>query len=92
MCLVVEEMAGNIFEHGANDGKIHFVDLKILLPGDDTVKFRLRDNCRPFNPKERAALLNDDPEHHIGLRIVSSLSRDMMYTNMFNLNQLSIEI
>ena len=42
LSLTVEEMAGNIFGHGVNDGKPHYVDMKILiLP--DTVKLRLRD-------------------------------------------------
>ena len=91
LSLVVEEMAGNIFEHGADDGKPHFVDMKIIVLGD-SVKLRLRDNCRQFNPKERAEMMSDDPEHNIGLRIVSQISKDMSYVGLFNLNQLTIEI
>lgn len=91
IALVVEEMAGNIFEHGADDGRHHYVDMKIiLLP--ESIKLRLRDNCRPFNPKERAELLTDDPEHNIGIRIVSGISKSMNYANLFNINQLIIEI
>ena len=92
LSLIVEEMTGNIFEHGISDGKPHFVDMKIIiLP--DTVKLRLRDNCRQFNPKERAEMLIDDePERNIGIRIVSRIAKSMNYANLFKLNQLTIEI
>lgn len=89
--LVVEEMAGNIFEHGADDNKKHYVDMKIIV-FDDVIKLRLRDNCRQFNPKERAEMMTDDLEHNIGIRIVSKISKTMNYTNLFNMNQLTIEI
>lgn len=89
--LAVEELARNIFEHGADDGKKHFVDLKIIAL-DDGIFLRLRDNCRQFNPRERAGLITDDPKQNIGIRIVSQISRTMDYNNLFNLNQLTIKI
>lgn len=89
--LVVEEMVGNIFKHGANDNKKHYVDMKIIV-FENSVKLRFRDDCRQFNPKERAEMLTDDLEHNIGIRIVSKISKSMNYTNLFNMNQLIIEI
>ena len=89
--LAVEELARNIFEHGADDGKKYFVDMKIIAL-DDGIFLRLRDNCRQFNPRERAGLITDDPKQNIGIRIVSQISRAMDYNNLFNLNQLTIKI
>ena len=89
--LAVEELGRNIFEHGADDGKQHFVDLKIIVH-DDGIFLRLRDNCRQFNPRERADMITDDPKKNIGIRIVSQISRAMDYNNLFNMNQLTIKI
>ena len=89
--LAVEELARNIFEHGADDGKKHFVDMKIIVL-DDGIFLRLRDNCRQFNPRERADMITSDPKQNIGIRIVSQISRTMDYNNLFNLNQLTIKI
>ena len=89
--LAVEELARNIFEHGADDGKKYFVDMKIIAL-DDGIFLRLRDNCRQFNPRERAGLITDDPKQNIGIRIVSQISRAMDYNNLFNMNQLTIKI
>ena len=89
--LVVEEVASNIFEHN-QDKKEHFVDLKIRIE-NDSVMIRFRDNCQPFNPKDRIEMLKDnEPEHNIGLRIVSRLSKNMEYTHVLNLNQFLIEL
>ena len=89
--LVVEEAAKNIFQHGQYIAGKNFVDLKIIITGD-TVKMHLRDNCRQFNPQERADMFTDDKVHNIGLRIVSGASRRMNYTNLFSMNQFYVEI
>ena len=92
LALVVEEMCRNIFQHGRNDDRPQYVDMKIIIL-DGVIKMRLRDNCRPFNPKERAEMLDDDDlAHHFGIRIVSGIAKDMNYANLFNMNQLTIEI
>ncbi|MCR4610276.1 MAG: ATP-binding protein, partial [Lachnospiraceae bacterium] len=89
--LIVEEMAVNIFEHGTTNGKTNYVDMKIIiLP--DKIKLRLRDNCKPFNPKERAEMLNDNIGDDVGLKIVSKISKKMDYVNLFNMNQTMIEL
>ena len=67
------------------------MDMKIIAL-DDGIFLRLRDNCRQFNPRERAGLITDDPKQNIGIRIVSQISRAMDYNNLFNLNQLTIKI
>lgn len=67
------------------------MDMKVIVH-DDGIFLRLRDNCRQFNPRERADMITNDPKQNIGIRIVSQISRTMDYNNLFNLNQLTIKI
>ena len=54
--------------------------------------FRLRDDCRPFHPGERAELLSDDPAYNFGLKMVSRIAGSMEHVNLFKLNPLTIEM
>ena len=45
----IEELGGNIIEHGFNDGKPHAIDVRILAKEKEII-LRIRDDCRPFNP------------------------------------------
>ena len=90
--LSVEEMAGNIVEHGFTDNKKHSIDVRVVYTGDELI-LRIKDDCKGFNPKERVDMLNpDDPTHNIGLRLISRLANDMMYQNTFGLNVLTIRV
>ena len=90
--LCIEEMAGNIVDYGFNDGKKHFVDIRIIIKGEQVI-LRLRDDCRPFNPKKWAELYNpDDPFSHIGIRIVHKMSTEFDYVNVLKLNNLLIKL
>lgn len=90
--LAVEEMAGNIVDHGFRDGKKHTIDVRILLKNDDLM-IRFKDDGRTFNPKERQALINpEDITHNIGLRLIAGIARDMRYQNSLGLNVLTIVI
>lgn len=90
--LCIEEMAGNIIEYGFADGKKHSIDIRIVY-SDDELLLRIKDDCKPFNPKERAEMLApDDVTHNIGLRITSRLAKEMLYQNTFGLNVLTIKI
>ncbi len=54
---------------------------------------RLKDGCRPFNPKERAALFDpEDPLHNVGIRMASRLSRRMEYHFILGMNVLTITL
>ncbi len=90
--LCIEEMAGNIVDYGFDDGKKHFVDIRIIIKGEQVI-LRLRDDCRPFNPKKWAELYNpDDPFSHIGIRIVHKMSTEFDYVNVLKLNNLLIKL
>ena len=91
--LCFEEMAGNIVEHGFHDGKKHSVDIRVIYKGKGELFMRLRDDCKPFNPQERAELFEpEDITHNIGLRMVSRIAKSMNYQNMLGLNVLTLQI
>ena len=73
-------MATNIFEHVPDDGKEYSVDAKIIIR-EYQVTLRLWDDGHPFNPREQAELLSDDITHHIGLRMIFKMSKEMKYAN-----------
>ena len=94
LALCVEEMAGNVIEHGFSDGKPHHLDVRVLVK-DGVVILRLRDDCRSFDLREKAARWELDPEHpekNIGIRMVLRVAKDISYTNTMNTNNLIITV
>ena len=91
--LSMEEMAGNIIEHGfTKDKKRHSVDVRVVHK-DDNVILRIKDDCVPFDPGERQKMAEgDDPAKNIGLRMVFGLARDVQYQNILGLNVLTVRI
>ena len=94
LALCIEEMGGNIMEHGFSDGKPHMIDMRILVKDGELI-LRLRDDCRPFNPVERyrmALQQEDDPTRNVGIRMVMKMSRDVKYLSTMSTNNLIIRI
>lgn len=93
MSLSVEEMAGNVIQHGfTGDRKKHSIDVRILKKGEDYI-VRIRDDCFFFDPLERLRLYSeDDPSHHMGLRMIIHTAKDVRYTCILKLNNLLIRI
>lgn len=90
--LCIEELAGNIIEYGFSDNKKHSIDIRVVY-ADGELILRLKDDCKPFNPRERAEMLEpQDVTHNIGLRIISKIAKEMLYQNTFGLNVLTIKI
>ena len=91
--LAAEEMVANIIQHGFSDGKPHSIDLRALFKQDDGVTLIIRDNCRPFDPKERFRYLtDDDPTANIGLRLTMNLAKEVTYTSAMKLNNVTIKV
>lgn len=95
--LCMDEMAANVVEHGFDDGAKHYVEVRVVYKAggnkEDELLLRIKDDCRPFDPKEKLALINpDDLTKNIGLRMVSKLAKTMSYTNILGLNVLTITI
>ena len=91
--LSMEEMAGNIVDHGfAKDRKKHSIDVRVVHKGDDVI-LRIKDDCVPFNPNERREMAdNDDITRNIGIRMVFRIASDVQYQNIMGLNVLTIRI
>ncbi len=88
--LCMEEMAANIVKHGFSDGRSHTADIRVVRR-EDGLRLRIKDDCRAFNPREKAELLDPaDITHNIGLRTVNRLAKSMTYTNTMGLNVLTI--
>ena len=91
--LSMEEMAGNIVDHGfTKDRKKHSIDVRVVHKGDDVI-LRIKDDCVPFNPNERREMAdNDDITKNIGIRMVFRIASDVQYQNIMGLNVLTIRI
>ncbi len=91
--LSMEEMAGNVVEHGfTKDRKPHSVDLRVVHKGEE-ILLRINDDCVPFDPHERLAMVSgDEPTKNIGLRIAFWAAKDVQYQNILGLNVLTIRI
>ena len=88
--LSMEEMASNILEHGfTKDNKKHKIDVRVMLKDDDII-MRIKDDCVPFNPKERKDITLDeskeDPLKNIGIRMAYKLAKDITYEHILGLN------
>lgn len=92
--LFLEEMAGNVVEHGfPKDHKKHSVDVCVVHKEDDII-LRVQDDCVPFNPKEAHKIVTEqaDPAKNIGIRIVCDTAEEVSYQNILGLNVLTIRI
>ena len=89
--LSIEEMAGNVVRHGFSaDSKAHQVIVSVVLK-NDSLLLRIKDDCIPFDPKDRASQFSDEnPEKNIGIRLVMNLAHDVTYQNLLGLNVLTI--
>lgn len=91
--LFLEEMAGNIVDHGfTKDKKEHSVDVRVVCKDGDVI-LRLKDDCIPFDPKQRASIADpEDITKNFGIRMVYSMAKDISYQNILGLNVLTIRI
>ena len=89
----MEEMAGNIVDHGfTKDKKKHSIDVRVVHKDEDVIR-RIKDDCVPFDPHERQQLAEgDDITKNIGIRMVFKIASDVQYQNIMGLNVLTIRI
>ncbi len=91
--LAMEEMAVNIVEHGfTKDSKEHTIDVRVTHK-EGKVILRIKDDCIPFDPKERSRVFSpDDLAKNMGIRMIYKIMEDIEYRNMFGLNVLTVTI
>ena len=92
LALSVEELAGNMIQHGFTDGKPHCIEARVLKKSDGYY-VRFRNDCLIFDPLRQIRLLSDeDPTYHIGLRMIAGIAKDIRYTCVLKLNNISVKI
>ncbi|MBR6229194.1 MAG: ATP-binding protein [Eubacterium sp.] len=91
--LCIEEFGANVIRHGfSSDDKKHSIDIRVIKK-DDRFTIRMRDDCRPFDPKAWHEMhCPEDITKNIGIRMVFGLARDIKYVNTMELNNLVIEV
>lgn len=91
--LSLEEMAGNVVDHGyTKDNKSHAIDVRVVHKDGDMI-LRIKDDCVPFDPGERQQLAEgDDVTKNIGIRMVFKIARDVQYAYILGLNVLTIRL
>ncbi len=93
MGLFVEELAGNVIEHGVPVSRRPVrIDFR-LHAEDGGVCLSLRDNTRKFDPAAFClAHASEDPEYMMGIRMVTKLAKDFRYFNTFNSNNVILHL
>lgn len=87
--LAVEEMAGNVVEHGFRPGEKHRVDIRLVAK--NRLFICVRDDCRAFDPKLRLEQFEpEDVTKNIGIRMIAGMARQMNYQCPAGINTLQI--
>ena len=93
--LCLEEIAGNIMQHGFHaDKRQHDIELRVV-PRGERVVLRIKDDCIPFDPNEwysMTSVSKDDPFRNVGIRLVYAIAREVEYQNLLGLNVLTIQL
>ncbi|MBQ6622226.1 MAG: ATP-binding protein [Mogibacterium sp.] len=91
--LALEEMAGNVIEHGfSKDSKNHTVDVRVVHKDDDVI-LRIKDDCIAFDPGTMNRIAQDDDRFsNIGIRMVFGMAQEVKYQNILGMNALTIRI
>lgn len=86
--LTIEELATNIINFGFNDGKPHYIHIKIAL-FDDDIYIRLRDDSTSYNPFEESEK-PDEALDYLGVSIVRKKAKSFAYNRTLVFNNLLI--
>ncbi|MDD6627945.1 MAG: MATE family efflux transporter [Lachnospiraceae bacterium] len=91
--LSIEELAGNVIRWGFESDKKNVVDIRLIYR--EQFVLRIRDNCKPFNPKkwlEMYHLSESDRISNYGIRMTFQMLEDIQYMSTLNLNNLLIKL
>ena len=92
LVLSVEELAGNMIQHGFTDGKKHCIEARVLKKASGYY-VRFRNDCLIFDPVKQIRLLSEeDPTYHIGLRMIAGIAKDIQYTCVLKLNNILVKL
>lgn len=89
--LCVEEIAKNVYQHGAVGKRSCNVNVRVTCR--DQLIIRIQDDCRQFDPRARMNLYTPaKPESNIGLRLVAKMTSDIDYYNNAGINTMIMKI
>ncbi|MEG2665258.1 MAG: MATE family efflux transporter, partial [Hafnia sp.] len=91
LSLAVEEMVGNILDHGFAKVKHPAVEVFMVLKRDGSMILRIRDNGKAFNPLNYDMAAKDDFSC-LGIRMIRLSIEHLEYQGMVGLNNLNIEL
>lgn len=86
--LTIEELAVNIINFGFNDGKPHYINIKIALYDED-IYIRLRDDSTSYNPFEESEKPDEELDY-LGVSIVRAKAKSFAYNRTLVFNNLLI--
>lgn len=91
--LSMEEMAGNIINHGfTKDKKSHSVDVRVVYKAGDVI-LRLKDDCVPFDVVERKKISDDtDKTKNVGIKMIFKIAKKVEYQSLLGLNVFTIRV
>jgi serine/threonine-protein kinase RsbW len=92
--LALEEAVANVVRHGFTDGRAHEIAVRLELRGR-TIRVRLEDDGRPFNPLEAPPVdpdqpLDQRPVGGLGIHLIRSLMDGVSYRRTAGRNVLSL--
>lgn len=92
--LAIEEMCKNALVHNLAEGRKHSMDVILRRKDDKQWLLRIRDDYRLFDPAEWLKAHEEetrkDPAQNIGIKMIFDLAEDVMYTQLMQMNNLSI--
>ena len=93
MALFMEEMAGNIIEHGNPDARKASGAEYRLFVSDNRICLTLRDHNQAFDPTAwHHANADRESDKGMGIRIVMALAEEICYFNAINSNNLILSL
>ena len=92
LALCVEEMCGNIIQHGFEPNKENTIDVRLQCK-EDRVTLRVRDDCKPFDPKKCYEIYKSKENFsNFGIKMVVGMTKEIRYVNLMNMNILYMEV
>lgn len=89
--LFVEEMAGNVVSHAKEKGDDSVYVNYRLFAERGRICFNIMDLGARFDPASFYEMYhNDSPERHVGIRMVMSTAKEVLYFNTYRSNNLTI--
>lgn len=92
--LCIEELCKDTFEESTlkKNTKGVRIDVYVIIEGSE-ITIRIRDNFELSNATSRIDIFNpEDPCKNVGVRLVSKISKQMIYQNVFGLNNMIVKM